>query len=96
MGGTHTIRGQRPGTLEGDSYWLARGELGLGGSVLRPVTFYDVGWAGERREWSEGTGARRGAGVGLSILDGLARIDLARGVHPRTGWRAHLYVEAVF
>ena len=37
-----------------------------------------------------------GACVGVSFLDGLARIDLARGVDPRTVWRVHLYVEAAF
>ena len=96
IGGTHTVRGFRPGTLSGDSYWLARAELGLGGSVLRPTVFYDAGWAGERLDWSESRGNVRGAGFGVSFLEGLARIDLARGVDPKTVWRAHLYVEATF
>jgi hemolysin activation/secretion protein len=96
MGGTHTVRGFQPGTLSGDSYWLARAELGLGGSVLRPLVFYDAGWAGARKAWGSSRGNVRGAGLGLSFMDGLARIDLARGVDPRTVWRAHLYVEAAF
>lgn len=96
IGGTHTVRGHPPGALAGDSYWLARAEMGLGGSVLKPLVFYDAGWAGARRDWSAGRGTVRGAGVGLSILDGLARIDVARGVGPRTAWRGHLYVEAGF
>ena len=82
--------------MSGDSYWLARAELALGGSVIRPIVFYDAGWAGARSEWSRSAGNVRGAGAGLSFLDGLARIDLARGVDPRTVWRAHLYVEAAF
>jgi hypothetical protein len=41
-------------------------------------------------------GQRARGGVGLSFLDGLARVDLARGVDPRTVWRAHLYVEPPF
>jgi hypothetical protein len=96
IGGTSTVRGFPPDALMGDAYWLARAELGLGGSVLRPVVFYDAGWAGPRTEWSESRGNVRGAGFGLSFLDGLARIDLARGIDPRTVWRAHLYVEAAF
>jgi len=96
LGGTHTVRGFAPGTLAGDSYWLGRAELGLGGSVLKPVLFYDAGWAGSRDLWSKSRGNIRGAGGGVSFLDGLARIDLARGVDPKTVWRAHLYVEAVF
>ena len=97
IGGTSTVRGFAPGTLTGDSYWLARAELGaLGGPVIRPVVFYDAGWAGARSAWSTSRGNVRGAGVGVSFLDGLARIDLARGIDPRTVWRAHLYVEAAF
>ena len=96
IGGTHTVRGFAPGTLTGDSYWLARAELGFGGSVIRPIVFYDAGWAGSRSEWSRSYGNIRGAGAGLSFLDGLARIDLARGVDPRTVWHGHLYVEASF
>jgi hypothetical protein len=97
LGGTSTVRGFPPDALVGDSYWLARAELALlGGPVLRPVVFYDAGWAGARDAWSKSRGNIRGAGVGVSFLDGLARIDLARGVDPRTVWRAHLYVEAAF
>lgn len=96
IGGTNTVRGFRPGTLSGDSYWLARAELGLGGSVVRPTVFYDAGWAGSRSDWSESRGNVRGAGMGVSFLEGLVRVDLARGVDPKTVWRAHLYVEATF
>ena len=96
MGGTHTVRGFGPGTLSGDSYWLARAELGLGGSVVRPLVFYDAGWAGARNEWSASPGNLRGAGAGLSFMEGLVRIDLGRGVDPKTVWRGHLYVEARF
>jgi len=97
LGGTTTVRGFPPDALMGDAYWLARAELALlGGPVLRPVVFYDTGWAGPRDSWGKSPGSIRGAGVGVSFLDGLARIDLARGVDPRTVWRAHLYVEAAF
>jgi hypothetical protein len=97
IGGTSTVRGFPPDQLMGDAYWLARGELAFaGGTVLRPVVFYDAGWAGPRAEWSQASGNVRGAGVGVSFLDGLARIDLARGIDPRTVWRVHLYVEATF
>jgi hypothetical protein len=96
IGGTNTVRGFGPGVLSGDSYWLARAELGLGGSVLKPLVFYDAGWAGARAAWGTSRGNIRGAGAGLSFMDGLVRVDLARGVDPKTVWRAHLYVEAGF
>ena len=97
MGGTSTVRGYPPDELMGDAYWLARAEVALmGGPMLRPVVFYDAGWAGPRDEWTRSQGNVRGAGVGVSFLDGLARIDLARGLDPSTVWRMHLYVEATF
>ena len=64
--------------------------------MLKPLVFYDAGWAGARDAWSQSRGNIRGAGAGLSFMDGLVRVDLARGVDPRTVWRAHLYVEATF
>ena len=97
IGGTSTVRGFPPDQLMGEAYWLARAELALmGGTVLRPVLFYDAGWAGPRDEWTTSSGDVRGTGVGVSFLDGLARIDLARGLDPKTVWRMHLYVEATF
>jgi len=95
LGGTSTVRGHRAGMQSGDAFWLARAELGRTGAAVRPLVFYDVGWAGSREAWNEGA-KLRGAGAGLSILDGLVRLDLARGIKPTTVWRAHLYVEARF
>ena len=37
-----------------------------------------------------------GAGVGYSMLDGLIRADVARGLFPAKQWRADLYLEAKF
>jgi len=93
LGGVRTVRGQLPGTLEGDAFWLARGEVGTRQGVLRPVAFFDVGWAGSRRAIGR-LQPLRGAGVGVGILDGLFRLDVARGVYPRTGWRSDLYLQA--
>ena len=36
------------------------------------------------------------AGVGASFMDGLLRIDLAKGIYPEKSVRANLYVEARF
>jgi hypothetical protein len=37
-----------------------------------------------------------GAGVGASFVDGLVRIDVAKGIYPEKSVRANLYVEARF
>jgi hypothetical protein len=36
------------------------------------------------------------AGVGVSLLDGLLRMDVARKVRPEGGWRLHFYLDGLF
>ena len=96
LGGSQTVRGQRPGTAAGDAYWLARAELGTSALAFRPVVFYDVGWAGRRADWQRPGTPMSGAGVGASLMDGLIRFDLAKGIRPERGVRADMYVEARF
>ena len=100
IGGLHTVRGQfaRP-TGEGrvgDSFWLGRAEVAASAMVLRPALFYDLGWAGSRRDLSHMGRPLSGAGVGASFLDGLFRIDVSRGIHPEQRWRGDLYLGARF
>jgi hypothetical protein len=90
------VRGQRPGTQGGDSYWLTRLEVGRGIAAARGVVFGDLGWAGPREMWSHPGRPMSGAGVGVSFIDGLVRADLARGIYPSKRFRFDLYVEARF
>ena len=97
LGGTHTIRGQSPDTAQsGDAYWMARGEISRTVYGMRPVVFADFGWVGDRTLVHEVGRPLSGAGTGFSLLDGLIRFDVARGIHPRRQWRVDLYVDAVF
>ncbi len=96
LGGAQTVRGQLPGTRIGPAYWLGRAEFSRATGAVRPVIFGDIGWAGE---WEQRTHPGRpisGAGVGASVLDGLVRLDLSRGIYPRQKMRLDLYVEARF
>ncbi len=93
VGGLRTVRGQVPGTQVGNAYWLGRAEIGTRAAWMRPVGFFDVGWAGSRDAFSKAQ-PQRGAGVGLGFLDGLFRMDLARGLYPNKRWRFDLYLEA--
>lgn len=96
LGGAQTVRGQLLGTRSGPVYWLGRAEFSRATGAVRPVLFGDVGWAGE---WEQRTHPGRpisGAGVGASVLDGLIRLDLSRGIYPRRKMRLDLYVEARF
>jgi hypothetical protein len=96
LGGSQTIRGQQAGTNMGDAFWMGRVEVGSSFVGARPVVFYDVGWAGDRRDFSDPGRPMSGAGVGASFMDGLVRFDVARGIFPSKKIRASLYVEARF
>jgi hypothetical protein len=96
LGGSQTVRGQRPGREAGDAFWLARAEVAQGVGVVRPVVFADFGWAGDRRNWSKIGVPMSGVGAGTSIMDGLVRFDVARGLNPERQWRIDTYVEARF
>ena len=106
LGGLHTVRGQSPGTPPdrggiagspgGTAYWLARSELAYGAPAFRIAAFYDAGWTGRKREWQMPGRPMSGAGVGFSMLDGLIRLDIARGIFPRVQWRTDFSVEARF
>lgn len=96
LGGPFTVRGQDPGAGIGDAYWLARAELGRATVGWRPVVFADLGWAGARGAWREPGRPLSGVGAGLSILDGLLRLDVSRGIHPERQWRFDSYFEARF
>jgi len=96
LGGSRTVRGQVAGAAVGEAFWLARAELAVGRPVVRPALFADLGWAGARRDWAHPGRPLSGVGVGASILDGLIRFDVARGIHPREKWRADAYLEARF
>ncbi len=93
VGGLRTVRGQIPGTQDGNAFWLSRAEIGTKTPWFRPVGFFDVGWAGNRDAIGK-TQPQRGAGFGFGFLDGLFRLDVARGLYPNKRWRTDLYFEA--
>ncbi|MDB4883813.1 MAG: hypothetical protein JWL95_2579 [Gemmatimonadetes bacterium] len=98
LGGSPTVRGLRPGTAVGNAFWLARAEVAHGLGVVRPVVFADMGWAGDRTKWRDIGKPLSGVGAGFSILDGLVRFDVARGLQPegQRQWRVDAYVEGRF
>jgi hypothetical protein len=93
LGGAHTVRGHAPGAAVGDAYWFGRAELAKGHPLVRPAVFADIGWAGDRTSWLEPGRPLAGAGVGAAFLDGLVRLDFARGLERGGGWRADFYLE---
>ncbi|CAN5763205.1 hypothetical protein BH23GEM11_BH23GEM11_12350 [soil metagenome] len=101
-GGPGGYRPARVGEHEGDAFWLARAEIGRGFTGARAVVFLDalrmadgslpVGDRG--RDWAGSPDL--GAGVGVSILDGVVRVDLSRQIRPEGGWRIQAYLDALF
>src|SRR3954463_2575927 len=96
VGGNQTVRGQRAGAAVGDAFWMTSAEFGTRSTGFRKIVFADMGWAGSRTNFSHPGQPLSGAGVGASFMDGLIRLDVAKGIHPEKAWRTNLYVEARF
>ena len=96
LGGLQTVRGQTALTSSGDAFWMGHAELGTNDPASRYIVFGDLGWAGPRNGWRMPGRPLSGAGVGWSFLDGLVRLDLARGIFPSQQWRFDSYLEAKF
>jgi hypothetical protein len=96
LGGSQTVRGQRPATGIGNAFWMTRAEVAHGIGVIRPVLFGDLGWAGDRTTWREIGKPLAGVGAGFSVMDGLVRFDVARGLQPEKQWRVDAYIEGRF
>lgn len=96
MGGLRTVRGQIAGTRVGDTYWLSRSELGYGSAAAKRTLFLDLGWAGQRADFTSPGRPIAGWGLGTSFVDGLIRTDLSRGIYPRKGTRFDISLGARF
>lgn len=75
---------------------MTRVELGSSIVGFRPIVFGDMGWAGSRDSWKNPGRPLSGAGAGLSVMDGLVRFDVAKGIYPETKIRTSFYLEARF
>jgi Haemolysin secretion/activation protein ShlB/FhaC/HecB len=93
LGGVGTVRGVRENAIAGRSFWLVRGEVARGLPMLRAVAFADLGWAGVPEAWRDARPAA-GVGFGASMLDGLFRLDVARGVARAGVWRIYFQLDA--
>jgi hypothetical protein len=101
LGGVQTVRGHfvSPGTAgySGAAFWFGRHELTYGRPAGRVALFYDVGWAGSGLRPVGGREALlRGGGVGLTVLDGLIRVDWARGLAPTRQTRIDVSMDVRF
>jgi hypothetical protein len=93
LGGPGTLRGYDGAATTGDAFWRARAELGNRWPGARVVLFSDVARADSRDRLSLAN-PLASVGVGVSVMDGLFRVDLARALRSPTGWRLDLYSDA--
>jgi len=92
LGGPATLRGYPAASMAGDRYWRTRFDIGTTFPVMRVVAFGDIGQA-RGRGGVEGDPRLVSLGVGFSYLEGLVRLDLARAVRFRPGWRVNFAVD---
>ena len=93
LGGPGTLRGYDGAATTGDAFWRARAELANRWPAARVVLFSDVARADQRERLSLAN-PLASVGVGVSFLDGLFRVDLARAFTSPTGWRLDIYSDA--
>lgn len=94
LGGAQTLRGYAPSTVIGSSMARGRLEIGRTSSWGAYALFSDWGWAGDRED-IRNANQRWSVGAGMSMLDGLVRLDLAHGLRAPRGWRLDLHVDAI-
>lgn len=96
LGGGRTVRGYAGNSARGEAFWTARGEVATAAPGARIVLFADAGWAGDREELSVEP-VLLSAGAGVSFMDGLVRLDLARPLKDAGSgrdWRVELQLDA--
>ncbi|HEU0015242.1 MAG TPA: BamA/TamA family outer membrane protein, partial [Longimicrobium sp.] len=93
IGGPQSVRGYPVALAGGDAFWRARGEIATPTPAARLTLFMDAGWVGGRDAF-ELDPMLVSAGIGASLMDGLIRLDLARGLREPRAWRLDLYLDA--
>jgi hemolysin activation/secretion protein len=78
LGGPATLRGYSGAIVAGEAFWRGRVEVANSFPGVRLAAFSDIGWAGSRSDFRRGK-PLLSTGIGASLLDGLIRLDLARG-----------------
>lgn len=88
LGGPSTVRGYEYGSRAGREVWAAQLDLAMVRSrVIAPVVFFDIGD-------TFASDPLIGTGIGLSLLNGLIRFNLAKGLHPKEALRFDLLFRA--
>jgi len=88
LGGPHTVRGYEYGVRSGREFWSAQLDFAVARSNFwAPVVFIDAGDTFT-------SDPLVGGGVGLSLINGMIRFNLAKGLRPTNGVRFDLAFSA--
>ena len=96
IGGPVSLRGYEASVMRGPSFTRGRLEVARTFPQAVAVTaFGDIGWAGVWEEF-DSDDLLYGAGMGLSLMDGLIRMDVSHGLKgPLKRFRFDLYLDAI-
>ncbi|MGH9261613.1 MAG: BamA/TamA family outer membrane protein, partial [Acidimicrobiales bacterium] len=94
LGAPGSVRGYAGGTAKDQAFWRVRADLATAFPGLRVVLFGDAGAVAPRDDLATDV-ALASVGIGVSLLDGLFRVDLARALRSPVGWRVEFYVDGV-
>jgi len=94
VGGSRTLRGYAPLVAGGTTFARGRVELARKVRLGAVSIFHDIGWAGDRAAFDLDD-ALFSLGAGVSVLDGLIRLDGAYGLRAPEGFRLDLYLDAI-
>jgi hypothetical protein len=94
IGGPRTLRGYEPRLAGGQSFGRARAEFARTYSFGSVALFSDFGWAGDRDAIDLSNGFYS-IGAGVSLIDGLIRMDGAYGLKDPKDFRLDFYLDAI-
>lgn len=94
VGGPRTLRGYPPRIMGGEEMMRVRGEVARRMSFGFLSLFSDYAWAGDGSDFSLDDGFYS-VGVGLSIVDGLIRLDAGFGLREPRDLRIDFYLDSV-
>jgi hypothetical protein len=94
VGGPRTLRGYGPRVEGGEAFARGRLELARSFSFGSVALFSDYGWAGPRSGFDLSDGLYS-IGAGVSLIDGLIRLDGAHGLVRPRDFRLDFYLDAI-
>jgi hypothetical protein len=94
-GGPSAFRGAEAGRFAGEAFWFGRAELATAFPAVRLVGFVDALSVGSRSTFTQGQ-PQVAVGGGVSLLDGIFRLDVARNLRGTESWKLFLYLDGLF